>query len=489
MATLSSALNYALAGLSVTSAQSAVVSRNVSSAGDENYTRKTAELVSLPGTGPAVSQISRSSDRLLLDKLLTAGSNSSERQVVLDALSRMSNLTGDPQDDQSIGSQLGKLQNALRLYEQNPASKVLAQAVLNDAHGITTALNDFSTEASSIRTDADRGMADAADRISSLLSQFKVVNDSIIRGQGTAGDLTEALDQRDSILKLLSDEIGIRTALRSNNDLLIYAEGGSVLFEGSPRNITFRPSDPLSPGAEGNALLIDGIAVTGSGAAMPISGGRISAYAAIRDAVAPQFLSQLDQIAAGLVIAFSEADPQVPSTLPVVEGLFQGTGTVPILSDANAGLAGIVRINALANPDQSGDPLMIRDGGFGGPAYVRNTEGLSGYQLRITELTDALDVSLNFGNWGGLPGAGSLKEFSASSAAWVETRRQEVKSQLDAAMATTMRAANTLSQVTGVNIDQEMATLLDLEKSYQASSKVLAVVNSMLDVLLQATTS
>ena len=36
MATLSSALNYALAGLTVASAQSAVVSRNVSSAGDEN---------------------------------------------------------------------------------------------------------------------------------------------------------------------------------------------------------------------------------------------------------------------------------------------------------------------------------------------------------------------------------------------------------------------------------------------------------------------
>lgn len=489
MATLSSALNYALAGLSVTSAQSAVVSRNVSSAGDENYTRKTVEVVSLPGTGPAISQISRSSDRLLLDKLLTAGGNSSERQVVLDALSRMSSLTGDPQDDQSIASRLGKLQDALRSYEQNPANKALAQAVLRDARGIATALNDASAEASSIRADADRGMADAADRISILLAQFKVVNDSIVRGQGTAGDLTEALDQRDSILKLLSGEIGIRTALRSNNDLLIYAEGGSVLFEGSPRNITFRPSDPLPPGTEGNALLIDGVPVTGPSAAMPISGGRISAYAAIRDIVAPQFSSQLDQMAAGLVIAFSEADPRIPSTLPSVEGLLQGTGTIPVLGNANAGLAGIVRVNALADPDEGGDPLMIRDGGFGGSDYVRNTEGFSGYQLRIAELTDALDAPLGFGNWGGLGGTGSLKEFSARSAAWIEVRRQEAKSQLDTSMAITTRAASTLSHVTGVNIDHEMATLLDLEKSYQASSKVLAVVNSMLEVLLQATSS
>lgn len=489
MATLSSALNYALAGLTVASAQSAVVSRNVSSAGDENYTRKTAEVVTLPGSGPAISQITRSSDRLLLDKLLTAGSVTSDRQVLLDALTRMSNLTGDPQNDQSIASHLGKLQNTLRAYEQSPASMALAQAVLTDARNATSAINEASAEASSIRTDADRGMAISADRISNLLAQFKVVNDSIVRGQGTAGDLTEALDQRDSILKLLSDEVGIRTALRSSNDLLIYAEGGAVLFEGSPRSISFRPGDPLPPGAEGNPLLIDGVPVTGPGAAMPISGGRMSAYASVRDSLAPQFSAQLDQIAAGLIIAFSEADPQIPGTLPSVEGLFRGTGAIPLVTNANPGLAGIVRVNELADPDEGGDPLMIRDGGFGGPAYVRNTEALAGYQVRISELTDALDTSLSFGSWGGLGGDASLKDFSAKSASWVEIRRQEAKSQLDASTASTTRAANTLSRVTGVNIDQEMATLLDLEKSYQASSKVLAVVNSMLDVLLQATGS
>ena len=36
MANISSALNHALAGLSVSAAQSALVARNVSNAGDEN---------------------------------------------------------------------------------------------------------------------------------------------------------------------------------------------------------------------------------------------------------------------------------------------------------------------------------------------------------------------------------------------------------------------------------------------------------------------
>lgn len=486
MATLSSAMNYALAGLSVSSAQSAVVSRNVSSAGDENYSRKSADILSLPGSGPAVAQISRSSDRLLLEKVLSASSAAAGQQVTMDALSRMSALTGDPQDDSSITAVLGKLQDALRSYEQNPASATLAGSALEAARNLADKLNAAADEVGSIRADADEGMAGSAERINSLLSQFKIANDSIVRGQGTAGDLAETLDQRDAILKLLSDEIGIRTATRPNNDTLIYAEGGAVLFEGSPRAVTFAPSGNLQDGAAGNALMIDGIPVTGTGATMPTSGGKISALASVRDVLAPQLSQQLDQIAAGVILAFSETDPRLPASLPPAEGLFQGSGTVPTLTQPNAGLAALIRINDLADPGKGGSPLLIRDGGFAGPDYVRNVEGRAGFQARIVELADALDASRVFGNSGGLDGTATLKDFSSRSASWVEARRQQGQATLDAANTGKSRAENALAQVTGVNIDQEMATLLDLEKSYQASSKVLSVVNAMLGTLLEA---
>lgn len=483
MATLSSAMNYALAGLSVSATQSAVVSRNVSSAGDENYARKTAEIVSLPGTGPVISQITRSSDRLLLDKLLSASSNAAGQQITFDALSRMSSLTGDPQDNQSVTAHLGKLQDALRDFEQNPASTPLARSALEAARAVALKLNEASSEISAIRAEVDGAMAESAERMVNLLAQFKVVNDSIVRGQGTAGELSDALDQRDSILKFLSEEIGIRTTVRPNNDVLIYAEGGAVLFEGSSRSVTFLSSNSLPPGSTGNALIIDGVSVTGLGATMPASGGRMTAYAAVRDNLGPELSLRMDQVAAGLVVAFSEADPLFPAGLQTVEGLFQGFGSVPVLSDTNPGLAGAIRINGLADPEQGGALLMIRDGGFGGPSYVRNTDGLAGYQKRISEMADAIDGSLNFGS---TVGTTSLKDLSARSASWVEARRWEEQTRLDAANATKSRASNSLSQVTGVNIDQEMATLLDLEKSYQASSKVLSVVNAMLATLLEA---
>lgn len=487
MANISSALNYALAGLSVSAAQSSLVARNVSNAGDENYTRKTAEILTLPGGTPMVSAAVRSTDLQLLEKVFTATSDATGKEVMLDALARMSALSGDPEDSRSIAAGIGALQQSLQAYEANPANDTLGRAAIEAARNVVDRLNEASGEVSRIRSEADDAILSSVERVNSLLAQFKVVNDSIVRGQGTAGELSESLDQRDGILKQLSEELSIRTTVRSNNDLLIYAEGGAVLFEGSPRAVSFQPGSPLLPGSTGGPVQIDGVAVTGEGAIMPVMGGRLAALAVVRDRTAPQLSTQLDQISAGLIRSFSEADPANPPLLPEVEGLFVGNGaTLPDLMNPSAGLAGQIRINSLADPLQGGSVQMLRDGGFGGPAYVRNGLSQSGYQTRIAELADSLDMVRSFGSPAGIGGDVSVKALSVQSSAWVESSRQAAQRAMDLASATKTRASDSLARVTGVNIDHEMAILLDLEKSYQASSKVLATIDAMLATLLEA---
>lgn len=487
MPNISSALHSALAGLSVNAAQSALVARNVTSAGDENYTRKTAQLQILAGGAPMVSAIGRSTDRQLMDKLMLASSDASGKKIMLEALARMSALTGDPEDEQSIASALGQLQNRLRAYEANPSSGILARDALETARSVTLKLNRASEEVSAIRNEADRSMAETVDQINGLLAQFKVVNDAVTRGEGTMTELADTLDQRDAILKNLAELVGIRTSVRANNDVVIFAESGAVLFEINPRAVGFSAAVTLADGAAGGAVMIDGVAVTGEGAAMPVSGGRLAALAIVRDQTAPQLARQLDQIAAGLIRAFAEREQSTPSTLPDVQGLFvTADGSLAAPDAPPPGLARQIGINALADHAAGGSPDLLRDGGFGGAPYVHNALGQPGYQKRIAELADALDAAQDFGTLSAIGGPASLKSFSAESAAWVEATRKTADAAHDAAAATRARAGESLTRITGVNIDQEMAALLDLEKSYQASSKVLATVNSMLSMLMES---
>ena len=487
MATLTSALNYALAGLSVSSGQSALVSRNVGSANDENYVRRTAEIRTLPGGAPAIAGFSRSSNSQLLDKLLQSASTSSGKNALLDALDRLSALTGDPESDSSVASALGALQNSLKAYETNPAESSLAASAFETARALVQKLNDSGNELITIRREADAALSDSVGHVNALLSQFKIVNDSIVRGQGTATDLTEALDQRDTILKSLSEEIGIRTVTRPNNDLLIYTEGGSVLFEKTPRLVSMKSSGVLEPGTAGNPVYVDGVRVTGSSATMPITGGRLAALTEVRDGLAPQVEQQLDKMAAALITGFAEQDKSDPPVLPAVAGLFRDpSGGLPSVGTPPAGLAARISVNAMADPDQGGSPGLIRDGGFGGASYVANRNGLDGYQDRISQLIGSFDQAQDFGLSGGIGGKVTVGNLATQSAGWIEARRQAAQTGADAASASRSRANDALLRVTGVNIDDEMASLLDLEKSYQASSKIISIIDAMLSKLLEA---
>ncbi|MBB1248748.1 flagellar basal body rod C-terminal domain-containing protein [Rhizobium sp. G21] len=48
------------------------------------------------------------------------------------------------------------------------------------------------------------------------------------------------------------------------------------------------------------------------------------------------------------------------------------------------------------------------------------------------------------------------------------------------------RITESLSNTTGVSLDEEMSLMLDLEQSYKASSKLVTAVDTMIQTLLDA---
>lgn len=485
MAALSTALNYAVAGLRVTSAQTALVSRNISFANDPDYVRKQAALTTLPGGALSVASYNRSADKRLLDKLLDTTSSAAGKQVGLDALAKLSATIGDPESDGSVTSLVAKLQESLQAYEADPSSVTLGANAFMRAATLARGLNEASAAVQQARAQADEDMGASVARINSLLEQFKVANDAVVRGAGTAADLTDSLDQRDRILKQLSEDIGIRTITRANNDIAIYTDSGVTLFETSPRSVTMEKTGVFDPTVTGNAVFVDGVKITGTPSSMPARVGKLYALADIRDKIAVTYQTQLDEVARGLIEAFAEQDAS--SVNPDATGLFTWSGGpgIPPSGGAVTGLANLIKVNALADPSLGGNPSLIRDGGFNGAAYVYNTTGAPGFQGRISALVAAFDADRAFDGAAQIGTLASLKSFSATASGWVEARRQAADQSLSFDIALKSRASEALLRRTGVNIDEEMTAMLDLEKSYQASSKVIAAVDGMIRALLE----
>lgn len=488
MATLSSALGFALSGLSTTAAQTALTSRNVTFARDGNYSRRSAEIITLPGGGATLSQVTRSIDRQLLERMVSATSTKVARDAMLDAVNRLGAALGEPGEPGSLAATLSAFQQALRTFEADPSNMVLGSSAAGAARRLAGSLNAAAAEVEMVRRDADAAIARSIERVNALLEQFKVVNDAIRRGVGSSADLADNLDQRDAIIKALSEEIGVRSLTRPGNDLVLFTDSGAVLFEGRPRTVSFTASPALAAGSAGGSIVIDGVTLTGTAAEMPLREGRLAALVAIRDQTAMTVQRQLDAMASALITRFAERPGDPSSALPAVPGLFTTMPAEPVPAEGEIvpGLAGRLILNPLADPDQGGNAALIRDGGLGGPAYVANPQGYPGFQDRIRTLVEAIDRPGMLDPSLGLGTTASLRALTTQQAGWIAQRRQTAHTEQDVASAAELRASEALLRVTGVNIDTEMATLLDLEKAYQASSKIIGIVDAMLGNLLDA---
>lgn len=483
---LSASLNTALSSLATTADQTSVLSRNIARAGDTTASRKYAEVITTPGYGVRLSSVNRVVNEALFKNVLASTSSSAGQQAVVDALEQLEQTVNDTELDTSPAAMLQKLTDAIQRYSAAPENLATAQAAVAAARDMASTLNSATDVVQQVRAQADVDIAGSVDQLNTLLSRFATVNTEIVKGTRSGKDVTDYLDQRDQILRQISEEVGIKTISRGDNDMAIYTDSGVTLFDVTARSISFQPTAVYSAGTTGNAVYADGVPITGSSATMSVGSGRINGLVRVRDEIAVTYQSQLDEIARGLISAFAESDQSAVPALPDVPGLFTWSGApaVPASGTITPGLAGSITVNALADPDQGGDATLLRDGGMGGAAYVYNSGSDSGYTTRINELLDNMGATQAFDPATGLSSSATLRNFASASAGWLEEARQTATEEADYRDTLLQRSAESLNKVTGVNLDEEMALMLELERTYQASSKLISTIDQMLSTLL-----
>ncbi|MCJ2143780.1 flagellar hook-associated protein FlgK [Methylobacterium sp. E-066] len=455
-----------------------VVSRNIAGVNDPAYSRKIASLITTDG--PVRVVVSRASDTLLFDKTLHSTSELAGRTEILKGLTSLEDTVGDTAEGRSVSAKISAVKVALANAANQPNDLNLAKAAVAAAKDLARTLNQASATIQKTRLTADQDIAKSVGTINDLLGQFDKANKAVVFGTASGADISDALDNRDKILAQLSQEIGIHTTVRDGNDMAIYADNGAPLFDRLARPVTFASNSTFTASTVGSAVLIDGIPVTGNSSMMPLQSGRIVGLMTVRDEAAVTYQKQLDAISVGLINAFAEVD-KTSSTGAGLAGLFTYPG------GSTVGVAGSIQVNAKADPEQGGNPFTLRDGGMNpGTQYTYNTTNAASFSDHLRALQSALDAARPFTSDTELPASASLLTAAGASASWLEATRKGASKRVDDESAFLDTASTALSNATGVNRDEEVAKMLELEKSYAASAKLLATVNAMLQTLLDA---
>lgn len=475
---LTLAFNAARSSLAATSTQIDATTRNLASANDPNASRKIAATTTLGSGGAYVVQISRASDQPLYNRMIAATSNAAMAQAQQGGMDKLEQLVGSPTSGTTPSALLGKFTNALSAYRNSPEETALGTALVSSAKNLTSSLNTASAAVNTVRKDADNSIADSVSTVNDLLQQFAAANDAVVKGTVLGKDITDAQDQRDAVLTKLSEEMGISTITRSGNDMVIYTDSGATLFETTPRTVSFQKTNTFDGSVTGNSVYVDGVAVSGPAATMTLKSGRIAGLTELRDQTALTYQHQVDEISRGLISAFTETDPS--GTAPAMQGLFTAS------NPTQTGVAARISVNPAADPAQGGSSSKVRDGGLNGAAYVHNTEGGAAYAGWLTSLSDNLGASRTFSTAGQIDSTGTLADYASGSVSWVSGQRQSATAKTTSETALLSYASKALSNATGINLDDEYAHQMELEKTYQASSKLIGVINELYTSLFQA---
>lgn len=479
---LTSALNTAQAIFRNTGEQTSVISTNIANDGNANYVRRAA-VVTNTIYGASTVNTERAQQMALLRQLTSATSASSAQDTLLNGLTTLSNALGGNDYELSPSTYLAELQTSLEAFAASPGEYTLAATVVTDAQDVANSLNNAAATVQKLRVDADAEINTQVAELNRLLAEFQIVNDAVVKANAIGADPSDALDTRDTLLKDISEIIGVDASTRANGDMVLYTSEGTTLFETVPRSVTFTRTLAYDATVTGNSIYVDGVAIQAGEGGNTTADGTLGALLQLRDEIAPTFQTQLDEVARGLIEAFAETDPLgVAADMP---GLFTWSGGTSLTSGVvEPGLAGTITVSTSVIASSGGDPLLLRDGGINGAAYVWNSTNSSGYTTLLMSYSDNLDADRAFDASADLKTSMSVMTFASGSIGWLEELRSSATTASDNKVALYERSFQSYSSETGVNLDEELSLLLDVEQSYKASAKLVSTIDEMLQAVL-----
>lgn len=344
----------------------AVASSNVANADTDGYTRKAASNVTR-NTGTNISSVdvtavSSNVDRFLLKTLVTAQSDLGYTDTRNSYLDRMQSAFGSVSDDDSSGTDIGSMIDALAdtlgTLATSPESKSAKAAAVQDLSDLAATLRNTSSSIQSLRAQADDGIATTVDSINETLKSIDSLNDQIVKGKALGQNVTDLEDQRNTALKSLATNIDVTYQVDDSGLMRISTASGKSLLDGKVHELSYTPAASVSAstvysagGSSGfGGIMLNGTDITGSSL-----GGTLGALVQLRDTDLPAQQASLDELATTLMDKLNAIQNQGTS-YPAPQSL-TGTETVSA-GDALKVTSGTLRV---AVTDSSGTAAEVLD--------------------------------------------------------------------------------------------------------------------------------
>jgi flagellar hook-associated protein 1 FlgK len=471
---LSSVLTNATSGLDAVQANLAVLGNNVANASTPGYTAKSidqsAQYAGDTASGVRTGVVTRSIDTALQASAWSAGSRVSQLTTRSQVLQAVDNTQGTPDGGTSLSDAVAALQASFTTLQSNPSAQTSQQSVVAAAGTLANAINSTASTITTQRNDVQSQIVTAVGSLNSALATVSSTTQQIVTAKAAGSSTADLEDQRDQALQTISGLLNVSYSEQPNGNISILGQNGlSVPLDTkfSTQSANLQPGSTYTVGGTSVPPILltpSNPSVAPLDVTSQLSGGTLGELVQLRDSTLPSYTAALDSFSSTLASQFN------------AQGLAlftNGSGAVP--SASSAGLSSTIEVN----PAVQAAPSLVRDGTSGTPYAPNPSGGPAGYSALIDRITTSVFLAT--------PTAVSLTTQAQGFVTQVANDTAQAGSDLATATSYQTTVSSALTSQSGVNVDNQLGLMIQLQNSYQANARVIQTVQQMFDSLSNAT--
>lgn len=438
-------LSIASSGAKAARAALDVTSQNIANASSEGYVRRSVSLTEVASaggigrtgdislSGVRVSGVTRNVDAFRQAEVRRTSSDLSRAQAELSGLDNAQSAL----EQSNLYTAITGFEGALQQLTQNPTDSSLRANALESMRTMASTFNLASNELDSARDGLQFDAAAGVTNINDLAKELARTNLRLSRAADASSDQTALFDQRDQLLKQMSDIGGITTTISPIDGTVQVQLGdssGPVLVNGGT-------ASTLSSTTAADGTLAFDVA----GTPATLASGSLAGQSLALGKIA-QLHSDLDKLAASVTNTVNTAQSSGVALDGTPGGaLFTGTTAATISLSAT-----------------SGDAIATAPTGAAAGSIDPSN---------LTTLRSAIAAANPAGKMDAI-----LFDVSSTVAARTTTR--------DALSTIAGTAQTALAAQAGVDLDVEATNLVRFQQAFQANGRVMQVASDLFDTIL-----
>ncbi len=396
------------------------------------------------GQGTTITSINRIRDGYLDISYNSSTGNMGKYQSRAQGMTAIDRAYGEPSEN-GIAAGLEKMFNAWSAFGSNPTNPGAQAGVRNAGLQLTNTVRSTYQQFQSIEKNTQTGISSTIGRINELASTISELNKEIVKNTVTGGSANDLMDKRDMALNELSGLVNVKKEVFADGQYSVYAAGFTLVDSVGAR--TFPSSYDASTGSVSDGSLT-----------YFVTSGSLSGQFSTLNETRSQ-MSNLDDLANNLRTQFNSVHNLGVNSL--------GNTNVNFFNDVAAPpQTGAIDFNL--STEVLADSRAIASGASGTP-------GDGGIALSLAGMRDADIAGLSNQSFG---------KFFQKVVSDVAHQSSYADAAMETESAVLTQIESQIQSVSGVSLDDEMAALLQYQRTYQAAAKMLTVFDEVAQDLI-----